>query len=135
MRILIVEDDDVSRKFLYKFLSKYGDCDLTVDGMEALDAVSLSYKDNEPYELICLDIMMPKLDGIKTLKAIREIERRNNIHTSKQSKIIITTALNDIDTVKVTYEEDCDAFAVKPINTKKFLEVLEKLELIEKTKI
>ncbi|MGE5404563.1 MAG: response regulator, partial [Candidatus Saccharibacteria bacterium] len=34
MRILIAEDDLVSRKFLFKFLSKFGDCDITVDGME-----------------------------------------------------------------------------------------------------
>ena len=38
MKILIVEDDLSSRKFLYKFMSDYGECDITVDGMEGLDA-------------------------------------------------------------------------------------------------
>ncbi|MBP2664433.1 MAG: cheY7 [Firmicutes bacterium] len=56
MRILIAEDDMVSRKFLSKFLSQYGECDLTVDGLEALDAFLLSLKDNNPYDLVCLDI-------------------------------------------------------------------------------
>ena len=65
MRILIAEDDLVSRKFLFKFLSRYGECDLVVDGLEALDAFLISIKDDRHYDLICLDIMMPKVDGIK----------------------------------------------------------------------
>ena len=39
MKILIAEDDLASRKFLHKFLSQYGECDLVVDGMETLDAL------------------------------------------------------------------------------------------------
>ena len=38
MRILIAEDDFASRKLLLKFMSVYGECDVTVDGMEAIDA-------------------------------------------------------------------------------------------------
>ena len=44
MRILIAEDDLASRRFLFKFLSQYGECDLTVDGLEALDAYLMSCK-------------------------------------------------------------------------------------------
>lgn len=42
MKILIVEDDLVSRKFLSKFLSKFGDVDVVVHGIEALDAYLLA---------------------------------------------------------------------------------------------
>ena len=49
MRVLIAEDDLVSRKFLFKFLSQYGECDLVVDGLEALDAFLISMKENNPY--------------------------------------------------------------------------------------
>lgn len=59
MKILIVEDDLSSRRFLYKFMSDYGDCDITVDGIEALDAYMLALDDKELYDLICIDIMMP----------------------------------------------------------------------------
>jgi len=131
MKILIVEDDLASRKFLFRFLSQYGECDLTVDGMEGLDAFKLATKDGEPYDLVCLDIMMPKLDGIKTLKVIRNIEKKEGIEEAKMCKVIITTALNDAATVLETYDNDCEAFAVKPINTEKFLEVLKKIGLVE----
>ncbi len=130
MKILIVEDDNVSRNFLFKFLSNYGECDISVDGIEALDTFSMAIRDGEPYDLVCLDIMMPKLDGIKTLKAIRQIEKKEGIEESKICKVIMTTALNDIGTIAKTYNHDCEAYAVKPINTEKFIEVMKSLKLI-----
>ena len=60
MRILIAEDDYVSRTFLYKFLSNYGECDVTVDGIEALEVFIMSLDEGQHYDLICLDIMMPE---------------------------------------------------------------------------
>ena len=42
MKILIAEDDFASRKFMLKFLSKYGECDVTVDGLEAVDAFTMA---------------------------------------------------------------------------------------------
>ncbi|RYD05848.1 hypothetical protein N752_08110 [Desulforamulus aquiferis] len=60
MRMLIAEDDFVSREFLFKLLSRYGECDLVVDGLEALDAYLIAVKDEKPYDLICLDIIMPR---------------------------------------------------------------------------
>lgn len=130
MRILIVEDDLASRKFLYKFLSKYGDCDITVDGMEAIEAFIMSVDEEHAYDLICLDIMMPKLDGIKTLRMIREIENQKNIKKEDKVKIIMTTALNDTESIFEAFEIGCEGYAAKPINTEKFLEVMKKLNLI-----
>ena len=69
MKILLAEDDFVTRKFMVNFLSKYGECDVTVDGMEAVDAFMMALEDDEPYDLICLDIMMPVMDGYQALMA------------------------------------------------------------------
>lgn len=129
MRILIAEDDMASRKFLYKYLSAYGDCDITVDGIEAIDAFLLAWDEGSPYDLICLDIMMPKLDGLKALKAIRDFEKHKEIDNAEKSKIIMITALNDPQTVQNSFEDGCQGFAVKPIDTFKFLEVIKKLGL------
>jgi two-component system chemotaxis response regulator CheY len=131
MRILIAEDDLVSRKFLSGFLSKYGECDLVVDGLEALDAFLLSLKDNMPYDLICLDIMMPKVDGVKVLKTMRDFEKQWNILPEKRAKIIMTTALAEADLVQKAFEIGCEAYAAKPIDTEKFKEVLKKIGLLQ----
>lgn len=130
MRILIAEDDLVSRNFLSKFLGKYGDCDLVVDGLETIDAFLMALKDNDPYQLICLDIMMPKVDGVRTLKAIRDLEKQYSVAPDKRVKIIMTTALADAMLVRTAFEYGCEAYAAKPIDTKKLIEVMGKLGLI-----
>lgn len=131
MKILIAEDDMVSRKFLSKFLSQYGECDMVIDGLEALDAYMMSIKEKEPYDLICLDIMMPKVDGVKVLKAIRDLELQKGVLPENRVKIIMTTALAEAQYVQTAFEYGCEAYASKPIDTKKFQEVLLKLGLIK----
>lgn len=131
MKILIAEDDLVSRNFLNRFLSKYGECDLVMNGLEVLDAYLMSIKDKDPYQLICLDIMMPKLDGVKTLKAVRDIEKQYGISQKKRVKIIMTTALAEAQLVRTAFDYGCEAYAAKPIDTKKLMEVMKKLGLFE----
>jgi len=130
MRILIAEDDYVSRKFLYKFLKNYGECDITVDGMEAIEVFMMSLDEEDYYDLVCLDIMMPEVDGIKVLQTIRLLEEEREIPEEKRTKIIMTTALNDVDKVMGSFNKGSEAYAVKPIDIDKFLEVMRKLNLI-----
>lgn len=131
MRILIAEDDLASRIFMKKFLSKYGDCDIAVNGLEALDAFLGALKEERPYSLICMDVMMPKLDGIKALQAIRDIEKQKGIEGKGRTKIIMTTSLNDKTTITNAYDAGCEAYAWKPIEMDKFVIVMGKLGLIE----
>jgi len=130
MRILIAEDDLTSRLFMKKYLSTYGTCDLAMNGLEAIEMVMTAIEKKEPYDLICLDIMMPKVDGIKALKTIREMESDKSNIGNEPAKIIMTTALNDKETVEEAYELGCEAYAWKPIDVDKFNEVLKKLDLI-----
>lgn len=132
LKILVAEDDLASRKFLSKFLSKYGECDVVVDGLETIDAYMIAMRERKPYDLICLDIMMPKIDGVKVLKAIRDLETQKGILPEKRAKIIMTTALGEAELVKSAFEYGCEAYASKPIDTAKLVEVLEKLQLIQK---
>lgn len=128
MKILIAEDDMISRKVMFKVLSEFGECDIVVNGMEAVDAYLLALKDNEPYDLICLDIMMPKIDGIRVLKTIRQLEVDSKDH--KKVKIIMTTALTEHEVVEEAFNKGCDAYAPKPIDIDKLIDVIRKFELI-----
>ena len=131
MKILIAEDDFASRKFMLRFLSKYGECDVTGDGMEAVDAFTMALDADEGYDLVCLDIMMPELDGYQALKQIREYEKKKGISEEDGAKIIMTTALNEGRNVTKAFELGCVAYAGKPIDQDKFENVLRKLNLIE----
>lgn len=130
MKVLIAEDDLASRRFLSKFLAQYGEVDLVVDGLEALDAYLLAVKEKAPYDLICLDIMMPKVDGVKVLKAIRDYEIKQGMAAEQRVKVIMTTALAETDYVNQAFEIGCEAYAAKPIDTNKMLEVIKKIGLI-----
>jgi len=130
MRILIVEDDTNSRKFLQKILSKYGECDAAIDGLEALEAFILSLNDDKAYDLVCLDLMMPKVDGVATLKAIRDLEKRKKVRHEDRVKVIITTALDDDEFVKNASELGYDLFISKPIDIKLLVKGLVKMGLV-----
>lgn len=128
LKILIAEDDMVSRKLIWKVLSAYGNCDLVINGIEAIDAIMLSLQENEPYDLICLDIMMPKVDGIKVLKTLRDLEVQNE--SVQKSKVIMITALSEKNVVDDSFDKGADAYATKPLDIEQFLSVLEKLGLL-----
>ena len=130
MKILLAEDDFVTRKFMLNFLSKYGECDVAVDGLEAVEAFALAFEDGEPYDLVCLDIMMPVMDGYQALKEIRDVEKKMNIPEEKAVKVIITTALNDERNGKMAFELGCSVYSGKPINQERFEKALIKLGLV-----
>ncbi len=130
MKILLAEDDFATRKFMDKQLSQYGDCDVMVDGEEAVDAFMMALEDEEPYDLVCLDVMMPVMDGYQVLKAIRGIESQKGIPKKDCVKVIMTTALNDERNVKLAFELGCEAYVGKPIDVEKFEKVLKKLGLV-----
>ena len=130
MRILIAEDDFASRKALLRFLSAYGGCDVTVDGMEAIDAYLMALEEDNPYDLVCLDVMMPIMDGYQALKNIRDIEKEKNIPEDERAKVIMTTALNEEKNVKKAFELGCTVYCAKPVDMEKLKGMLEKLGLI-----
>ena len=130
MKYLIVEDDFAARRLLQRYLSGYGDCDIAVDGNEAVEAFGQALDENEPYDLICLDIMMPAMDGREALQVIRRIEHEHGIHGLDGVKVIMTTALGDSKNVIGSFREGCEAYIVKPIKKDKLLEEMEKLGLI-----
>lgn len=130
MKILLAEDDFVTRKYMSNFLSKYGECDVTVDGMEAIDAFTMALEDGEPYDLVCLDIMMPIMDGYQALAGIRKLEKEREIPVEKSVKVIMTTALNEDENVKKAFELGCTIYSGKPIDQERFEQVIKKLSLI-----
>lgn len=130
MRILIAEDDRISRTFMKEFMKEYGKCDVAVDGMEALDLFMDAVKKEDPYRLICLDIMMPKVDGLKVLRVIRAMEKQHDVPQDKRARILMTTALADLDYVDQAFKLGADGYAAKPIDTDKITEVIRNMGLI-----
>ncbi|MFO7724710.1 MAG: response regulator [Oceanipulchritudo sp.] len=129
MRILIVEDDFISRKVLEKQLTSYGEVDVTVNGREALDAVRMQLDQGDPYNLICLDIMMPEMDGQEALREIRAAEKNSGIAGLDRARIVMTTALNESRDILSSFRDECDGYLVKPIKKQDIKKLFDMLEI------
>ena len=131
MKVLIVEDDFTSRILVEKYLAGYGTADSVADGEAAVEAFERAIEKDDPYDLVCLDIMLPKMDGQEVLKKLRSLEEEHKMSGSKASKIIMTTALGDPQNIIKAFHEQCEGYLTKPIDKKKLLSELVKLGLIE----
>lgn len=130
-RVLIAEDDMIGRRMIKRYMEQYAVCELAVDGLEALNLFSESLQGGAAYDLVCLDIMMPQLDGLKVLRAIREMETQKGIAEANRAKVIMTTALNDRKTVMEAYALGCVGYAWKPIDLDKFEAVLHEIGFLD----
>ena len=131
MKTLIVEDDYTSRLLLQEIIKGFGKSDVAENGREAIVAVREALDAKSPYDLICMDIMMPEMNGQEALVEIRRIEEQRGVQVGKGAKILMTTALGDKDNIMSAFKAQCDGYLVKPIQKRKFLEFLEQLNLIE----
>ena len=133
MRMLIVEDDFASRKLLVTILAPFGQCDVAVDGAEAVAAFRTALDKNEGYNLICLDIMLPKMDGQQVLTAIRGLEAERGIALGEQGRsvsIVMTTALDDSKSLFQSVTSGCEAYIPKPITKDRLLRTLREIGVL-----
>lgn len=129
MKTLIAEDDFTSRMVLQELLKGYGSTHIVVNGEEAVESVRLALEAGKRYDLICLDIMMPKMNGQQALQQIRSLEESHGIWSTHGAKILMTTALEDIKNVATAYNNLCDGYLTKPILKSKLIAELERLNL------
>jgi two-component system, chemotaxis family, chemotaxis protein CheY len=130
LNILIVEDDFANRMLLQEILEPYGHCDIAVDGLEAIQAFLRALEKSRPYQLMCLDLNMPAVDGQTALKKIREIEAERGIENKDSVKVLIISGLHDRKNILGAFRAGCEAYIVKPYDEEKIVEELKNLELI-----
>lgn len=132
MKCLIAEDHLMSRRILKELLSPQFDCDIAVNGQEAIDSFQLAHESKRPYDVIFMDIMMPIVDGLEALLCIRTLERKMEIPHGLAVKVIMTTALDDPRTVVKSFNEcEADAYIVKPLSRQKLANEMRKLKLMQ----
>ena len=131
MKSLIVDDEFSARLLLQTVLSRFGEAHVAVDGNEAVEAVKMAIEQKSHYDLICLDIMMPNLDGHGALEAIRDLEEENGILLGRGAKVVMTTAVSDPKTFFAAFREQCDYYLIKPIDRQKLEQYLRESSLIK----
>ena len=129
MRSLVVEDDVTSRAILRRLLEKHGTCDCAEDGLAGVAAVEKALADGKSYDLVCLDIMMPNLDGQQALGQIRQLEDGAGVVGDERAKVFMVSAAFDERNV-MEHIEDWDAYIVKPIDQRQIMGELERFNLV-----
>ncbi|MFZ5446648.1 MAG: response regulator [Myxococcota bacterium] len=121
MKSLVVDDDFTHRLLLQRFLSTTGEVHIAANGMEAVAAVRLALTEGAGYDLVCLDIMMPQLDGHSALEQIRELEEQFHVPSAREAKVVMTTALAEKRHVLEAFREQADAYLTKPVSRERLL--------------
>jgi two-component system chemotaxis response regulator CheY len=131
--MLIVEDEYLSRRILMAHLAGCGRCELAVNGEEALRAVRLSHETGDRIDLVLLDIMLPTMDGLSTLKAIRAYELEHGVSGGASAKIIMLTALGNASAIMESVESQCEGYITKPYTKLELMEAISRLDFADGT--
>ena len=124
MKALVVDDDLINRIVLQEILSGYAEVHSCVDGQEAVLAYRRALARGDPYDLVCMDLLMPVMGGIEALRLIRREEELYCPSGARNTKVIITTSADDADTISQAFRELCDAYVVKPIDTEEIIDIV-----------
>jgi two-component system chemotaxis response regulator CheY len=130
MKSLVVEDDATCRTIMQAYLTPFGECRLAENGRDALAAIAEAWEQGSPFDLVCLDIIMPGMDGHSVLAGIRDMEASRGVTPPNGMKVIMTSGAGDMDHIAQAFEKDCVAYIVKPVLKSTLLETLKELRLI-----
>jgi len=116
MRALVVDDDFYSRITLHDLLRPVADCHIAVNGEEAVDAFKKALEDGRPYNLVCMDLVMPEMDGQQALREMRALEDELGIDQVDRCSIFVVSMVEDNrETNEAFFLGGADCFLVKPI--------------------
>ena len=117
MKVLVVDDELVSRKKMGKIMTAFGQCVAVENGEDALKEFEEAIGKGDGFDLITLDVSMPGMDGTEVLFEIRMTEQKKNIPKENKVKVIMVTGQSDKDLVITCMQAGCDGYVVKPFDS------------------
>ncbi len=129
MKILVVDDEIVSRKKMMRISTDFGTCEGVQSGKAALSAIKTALEQWQPYDLITLDVSMPDISGIEVLSTIRKMEKEKGLDEEECTKILMVTSHSDMETVKACMGK-CNGYMIKPFNKEIVVDKLKKIGLL-----
>ena len=129
MKILIVDDEPVTRMLLQKTVHRLGEYEAADNGNAAINAFTRAWQNWVPFDLITLDISMPGMDGTEVLSKIRGMEKEKKVPKENRVKILMLSVISDKDTIVNCIKAGCDDYIVKPFDRKTIIEKIEKMGL------
>ncbi len=131
MKILIVDDDQISRVALSATMSRYGDCACEDNGRDGLERFRSALEAGTPFDLVFMDIQMPVMDGHTALTAIRDLERERNVVPGREAKAVMITCHDDVRNVSTSFfRGQVSCYFTKPLDMRLMMDELRQEGLI-----
>ncbi|MHB2155932.1 response regulator [Calditrichota bacterium GD2] len=130
MRILVAEDVQLMQKLLKRLLDPFGEVTLVKTGREAFSRFQEAINSKKYFNLVCLDLNLPEINGLEVLKNIRAAEKLNHVPIKERAKVVVVSSTNDADVVMKAINLGCNGYIVKPFSKDKIINELKKLGLI-----
>ena len=125
LSILVAEDNEINALLMRSLLNRLGHrAVITTDGAEALESWLSAEAAGAPYDLVLMDIQMPKLDGIETTRQIRAHEAGQR---ARRTPVLALTANTLVEDRYACFEAGMDGFLVKPLDRDKLADALASL--------
>lgn len=121
MRVLIAEDDQTSAILLASMLKPFGTVLVAQDGDALVRDFTVALIQQQPYDLVCLDIKMPGLDGQACLRCLRAIEQAFGRDGAAGTKVLMTTSVNTPESIFTAFRGQAEGYLIKPIDRTKLL--------------
>lgn len=130
MRILIVDDEFSTRMIVKEMMERYGECDVCVDGDEAVEAFSMALDRKKPYDLVFMDVLMPRMGGIEALERIRGMELEREIPPRDLAKVVVLSVVDEVKTVMNAFKKgEVTAYLTKPLDLDKLVDAIQAIGL------
>ena len=127
MKILIAGTDDTSRVNLKRLFAAYGPSHTAITGRQALEAYRFAKRQDQPYDLICLDLLMSEMNGHEVLTTIRGMESRMDVPQAERVKVVLTATKDDPESILSAFRPDCEGYLVQPVDRGTLREVMDSL--------
>jgi two-component system, chemotaxis family, chemotaxis protein CheY len=124
MRVLTIEDDPTAQMMLKNILCKFADVTESANGEEGLQTFCAALKDGNGFDLVCLDIGLPDVQGNDLLQMLRKTETEK---PTKPAVVLVMTASHEIQVIQKMITLGADGYFVKPVNRVKLIVRLREL--------
>ena len=110
IRLLVIDDNKSLIKLIQNYFSKTPDIDVVLEAIDGLEGIEIIRRQTDQFDIIILDLVMPKKDGIEVLKYLYD----NNI----DKKVIVATSCNSQSMIRKVSELGADYYILKPYELK-----------------